>query len=152
MANRNKAAGTRHESWLVKQLRAAGHVAKRLPEGGSLDEGDVEADLFGVPVVLEAKARQTLNVQATLGHARAKASGRIVIVAWRRLVPVEGKRVRQPVAGERVVASLSLADLLDLLAQAHAAGVAASACGESSYGPDCPVTEAGDTGAEGQAA
>lgn len=120
--NRNKANGTKHESWLVKMLRARNYEARRLAEGGTADEGDVEAWLPTGRWVLEAKARTALNVQETLGQARAKANAHApegvtipVAVVWKRLVRVPGLQVRQPVAGERVVVTLSLADFLDLL-------------------------------------
>jgi hypothetical protein len=116
----SKKQGTAHESWLVKRLRDAGFWARRLPEEGTKDEGDVEAVIDGTRWVMEAKARQQLNVQETLGKARAKArvaSGQDVPVAvvWKRLVPVAGKKVRQPVAGERTVVILSWNDFVSLL-------------------------------------
>ena len=125
-----KAQGTRHESFLVTELRAAGYEAKRLAEGGSGDEGDVEATLHGTRWVFEAKARQTLNVQATLGKARLKAAGHPVAVVWKRLVPVAGRQIRQPVAGERVVVSLSLQDFFDALQRAYDAGSMRGTTGE----------------------
>ena len=129
--SRQKAQGTRHESWLVTALRAAGFAARRLAEGGSADEGDVEVTVHGTRWVLEAKARQSLNVQATLGRSRSKAAAVAgvpvpVAVVWKRLVAVAGYKIRQPVGGERVVVSMSLDDWLASLADAHAAGVLAS--------------------------
>lgn len=115
-----KKQGTAHESWLVKSLKARGHWARRLAEGGTQDEGDVEADIHGERWVIEAKARQSLNVQHTLGRTRAKAEAAVggpvpVAVVWKRLVPVLGKKVRQPVAGERVVVILSWDDFCRLV-------------------------------------
>lgn len=117
---KQKAQGTKHESWLTDQLKQAGYTAKRLAEGGSLDEGDIEVFLNGKRWVLEAKARQTLNVQATLGDARRKANASSgdpvpVAVVWKRLVKVPGLKVRQPVNGERVIIALSLDDFINLL-------------------------------------
>lgn len=111
-----KKQGTAHESWLVNQLTDRGIKASRLPEGGALDEGDVEAYILGKRWVFEAKARTNLNVQQTLGKARAKAGGLTpVAVVWKRLVKVAGFTNRQPIEGERVVVSLSLEDFLNII-------------------------------------
>lgn len=110
-----KAQGTTHESWIVKELGAAGIEARRLAEGGADDEGDVEAQIHGDRWILEGKARQTLNIQATLGKARRKANGLRVGVVWKRLVKVAGYQNRQPVAGERVVVILGWDDFLFLV-------------------------------------
>lgn len=111
-----KAQGTRHESWIVKELDAIGITARRLAEGGSEDEGDVEATINGTRWVLEGKARQNLNVQKTLGKARKKAGGDVpVAVIWKRLVKVAGYQNRQPVEGERVTVTLSMDDFIRLI-------------------------------------
>jgi hypothetical protein len=110
-----KAQGTTHESWIVKALEAAGITARRLAEGGADDEGDVEAGINGERWILEGKARQTLNVQATLGKARRKAGGLRVAVVWKRLVKVAGYQNRQPVEGERIVVILSWDDFMSLV-------------------------------------
>lgn len=103
MVNKPKAQGTTHESWIVKSLTAVGILSRRLAEGGSGDEGDVEALIAGSRWVLEGKSRQTLNVQKTLGKARKKAPEAIVAVIWKRLVKIVGQKNRGPVEGERVV-------------------------------------------------
>lgn len=114
--SKQKQQGTNHESWIVKALNAVSIKAKRLAEGGSADEGDVEAFIGGNRWVLEGKARQTLNVQATLGKARRKAGGNTpVAVVWKRLVRVKGYTNRQPVEGERVVVVLSWDDFVSLV-------------------------------------
>jgi hypothetical protein len=110
-----KAQGTTHESWIVNQFTAQGFNAKRLAEGGSYDEGDVEVFINDTRWVIEAKARQTLNVQQTLGKARKKANGSPVAVVWKRLVKVKGMINRQPVEGERVTVTLSWEDFLSLI-------------------------------------
>jgi hypothetical protein len=110
-----KAQGTTHESWIVKALEACGITARRLAEGGADDEGDVEAGINGERWILEGKARQTLNVQATLGKARRKAGGLKVAVVWKRLVKVAGYQNRQPVEGERIVVILSWDDFMSLV-------------------------------------
>lgn len=118
--SKQKAQGTRHESWLVTKLREAGHAARRLAEGGTRDEGDVEVSIEGTRWVMEAKARSNLNVQKTLGAARAKAEAAAgkpvpVAVVWKRLVKVRGLQVRQPVSGERVVVCMSMEDFISLI-------------------------------------
>jgi hypothetical protein len=112
--NKNKAQGTAFETWVKRSLESIGIKARRLPEGGSYDEGDVEAHIDG-RWVLECKATSSLNVQATLGKARRKAGGEPVILVWKRLVRVDGKKVRQPVAGERVVVTLGWNDFVRLI-------------------------------------
>lgn len=110
-----KAQGTTHESWIVKAFAAAGITARRLAEGGADDEGDVEAGINGERWILEGKARQTLNVQATLGKARRKAGGARVAVVWKRLVKVAGYQNRQPVEGERIVVVIGWDDFMSLV-------------------------------------
>jgi hypothetical protein len=127
-----KAQGTTHESWIVKALTALGLTARRLAEGGSDDEGDVEAFITGRRWVLEGKARQTLNVQATLGKARKKAGGNTpVAVVWKRLVRVPGYKNRQPVEGERVVVVLSWDDFVSLVTNAASSDHTVCATGDT---------------------
>jgi hypothetical protein len=117
--SKQKAQGTSHESWIVNELMAAGLKSRRLAEGGSDDEGDVETTITGSRWVLEGKARQTLNVQQTLGKARRKAGGNTpVAVVWKRLVKVAGYTNRQPVEGERVVVILGWDDFVRLVTNA----------------------------------
>jgi hypothetical protein len=119
--SKQKKQGTTHESWIVNELRSNEYEARRIAEGGSQDEGDVEAILAGEKWVLEGKARSNLNVQEALGKARAKATsanGGVpvpVAVVWKRLVRVPGLQVRQPVEGERVVVILGWDDYVALL-------------------------------------
>jgi hypothetical protein len=119
MTNKPKQQGTRHESWIVDELSAVDIEARRIAEGGAADEGDVETFLMGERWVIEGKARQTLNVQATLGKARRKAGGGRVAVVWKRLVKVSGMKNRQPVEGERVVVVLSWDDFVFLVRNAR---------------------------------
>ena len=122
--SRQKKQGTTHESWIVNELHTNEHPANRIAEGGSNDEGDVEATLAGEKWVLEGKARSNLNVQQALGKARAKASAANggepvpVAVVWKRLVRVPGLQVRQPVEGERVVVILGWDDYITLINKA----------------------------------
>ena len=118
--SKQKAQGTRHESWLVNRLKESGHKAKRLAEGGTRDEGDVEVFLHSGRWVMEAKARSSLNIQRILAAARAKAEAAAgepvpVAVVWKRLVRVKGLQVRQPIAGERVVVCISMDDFILLI-------------------------------------
>jgi hypothetical protein len=115
-----KAQGTRHESWIVNELANINLTARRLAEGGSADEGDVEATIGGTRWVLEGKARQNLNVQKTLGKARKKAGGSTpVAVVWKRLVKVTGYANRQPVEGERITVTISWDDFLRLVKESN---------------------------------
>lgn len=117
--SKNKQQGTAFETWTRKALNALNIRARRLAEGGSYDEGDVEAHLDGQNRwVIECKARSSLNVQQVLGKARRKAGGAPVILVWKRLVRVPGKQVRQPVDGERIVVCLSWEDFVRLLTNA----------------------------------
>lgn len=121
--SKNKAQGTRFETWTRKALNALGIKARRLAEGGAYDEGDVEAHLDGqTRWVIECKARGSLNVQQVLSKARRKAGGAPVILVWKRLVRVPGKQVRQPVDGERIVVCLSWEDFVRLLTNAAPTG------------------------------
>lgn len=123
MANKPKQQGTAYESAVVKRLTSWGHTARRLAEGGSLDEGDIEATVHGVRVVVEAKARQVLSVQDVLAKTRGKAGrGSVPVLAWKRLVPVAGSSRRRPVAGEAEVWVLAPEDLRALLDAAYQAG------------------------------
>lgn len=119
--SKNKQQGTAFETWTRKALNALGITARRLAEGGSYDEGDVEAHL-GERWVIECKARAALNVQETLGKARRKAGGAPVILVWKRLVRSAGKQVRQPVEGERIVVVLGWEDFVRLLTNAAPSG------------------------------
>lgn len=110
-----KAQGTNHESWIVNEFKKIGLSARRIAEGGSSDEGDVEVTIQGQRWILEGKARQNLNVQKTLGKARKKAKGLPVAVVWKRLVKVAGYTNRQPVENERIVVILSWEDFLTVI-------------------------------------
>jgi hypothetical protein len=122
--SKQKKQGTTHESWIVNELTSHQHPANRIAEGGSQDEGDVEATIAGEQWVLEGKARSNLNIQEALGKARSKASAANggqqipVAVVWKRLVRVPGLQVRQPVEGERVVVILGWDDYLSLVNKA----------------------------------
>lgn len=114
--NKNKKQGTAFETWTRKALNALNIKARRIAEGGAYDEGDVEAH-FGPDDrwVIECKSQSALNIQKTLAKARRKAGGAPVILVWKRLVRVPGKKVRQPVDGERIVVVLSWDDFVRIL-------------------------------------
>jgi hypothetical protein len=133
--SKQKQQGTSHESWIVKALQALGINARRLAEGGSADEGDVETFIGGERWVLEGKARQTLNVQQTLGKARKKAVDARVAVIWKRLVRVPGYSVRQPVEGERIVVVMSWLDFESLATKVEKAGACVCACEPTDNNP-----------------
>ena len=113
---RPKDQGTALETATVKAARAAGRVARRLAEGGSGDEGDVEIyDAAGDRWVVECKARAAMSLHPALAKAQRKAPDARVAVLWKRLVKVDGKARRVP-AGPALVA-MPLTDYLDLLAR-----------------------------------
>lgn len=112
--NKNKKQGTAFETWVKRALENIGITARRLAEGGTYDEGDVEAHL-DKRWVIECKATSNLNIQAVLGKARRKAGGEPVLLVWKRLVRVAGKKTRQPVAGERIVVIIGWDDFVKLI-------------------------------------
>ena len=69
MVNKPKIQGTAFETLTVNKLNEYGFKARRLAEGGSKDEGDIECEvpfshILPYPrVVLEAKHRANLNVE-----------------------------------------------------------------------------------------
>jgi hypothetical protein len=120
--SKQKAQGTAFETWTRKALNALQIEARRLAEGGSYDEGDVETRLNDERWVIECKATSSLNIQKVLGKARRKANGHPVILVWKRLVKVRGLKVRQPVEGERIVVVLGWDDFVRLLTNAAPSG------------------------------
>lgn len=120
--SKNKAQGTAFETWTRKALNSLGIQAKRIAEGGSYDEGDVETHLNNQRWVIECKATSNLNVQKILGKARRKAKGFPVILVWKRLVKVRGLQTRQPVEGERIVVIVGWDDFVKLLTNAAPSG------------------------------
>ena len=120
MPHRPKAQGTALESALVASARAVGLVARRLAEGGSTDEGDVEIhDAAGDRWVVECKARAALSLHPALAKAQRKCPDARVAVLWKRLLRVEGQK-RRVAAGPPLVA-MPLTDYLDLLRRAGVA-------------------------------
>lgn len=120
--NKNKKQGTAFETWTRKALNALGIRARRLAEGGQYDEGDVETWVTSDRWVIECKAQSSLNVQKILAKARRKAGGDPVILVWKRLVRVQGKKIRQPVDGERIVVVLGWDDFVRLITHDAPAG------------------------------
>ena len=84
--SRQRAQGTRLESAFVSMLRAVGTPARRLAEGGTADEGDVEGWLpDGTRIVYECKSVERLPraPHLLLADARRKAKGTAAVV-WKR--------------------------------------------------------------------
>ena len=107
MVNKPKIQGTAFETLTVNKLNDYGFKAKRLAEGGSKDEGDIECEvpftsILPYPrVILEAKHRANLNVHQTLAKSKEKAGGD-VILAWKKTKRKNNSKVRVA-DGERVV-------------------------------------------------
>ena len=107
MVNKPKIQGTAFETLTVNKLNDYGFKARRLAEGGSKDEGDIECEVPFVGilpyprVVLEAKHRANLNVHQTLAKSKEKAGGD-VILAWKKTKRKNNSKVRVA-DGERVV-------------------------------------------------
>lgn len=112
MKTRPKAIGTSFETEVVRAAQSRGLQARRLAEGGSGDEGDVEILYGDRRVVIECKSCINLNVTKTLAASRRKAG--IAALAWRKLVRKDGMTRRVPDGESRVVIQ-SLGDYLDLL-------------------------------------
>lgn len=108
MVNKPKIQGTAFETLTVNKLNDYGFKAKRLAEGGSKDEGDIECEvpftsILPYPrVILEAKHRANLNVHQTLAKAKDKAGDSDVILAWKKTKRKNNSKVRVA-DGERVV-------------------------------------------------
>ncbi len=108
MVNKPKIQGTAFETLTVNKLNDYGFKAKRLAEGGSKDEGDIECEvpftsILPYPrVILEAKHRANLNVHQTLAKAKEKAGDLDVILAWKKTKRKNNSKVRVA-DGERTV-------------------------------------------------
>lgn len=95
-----KAQGTNWETRVKGRIKAAGFEARRLAEGGSYDEGDVEFfDAEGHRYVIECKATANLNVTKALHKAKRKTPTAIVALAWKRLTR-KGDNMRRSPDGE----------------------------------------------------
>ena len=108
MVNKPKIQGTAFETLTVNKLNEYGFKARRLAEGGSKDEGDIECEVPFVGilpyprVILEAKHRANLNVHQTLAKAKEKAGDSDVILAWKKTKRKNNSKVRVA-DGERTV-------------------------------------------------
>jgi hypothetical protein len=121
VVNKPKIQGTKFETWLVNKFNSWGdrYKAERLAEGGIKDIGDVKLKLKNglIPFkdfVIEAKARQNLNVHQTLAKSKKKAGNYPVILAWKKLIKQEGNS-RRTSDGESVVYIIDEETLKDLL-------------------------------------
>jgi len=109
VVNKPKKQGTTFETAQVHKLNSYNehHKARRLAEGGSKDEGDIEfyrVD-FMLPNerwIMEAKNRQAFNLHRGLQIAKSKAGKNPVVIAWKKLKKVEGSK-RRVADGESVV-------------------------------------------------
>jgi hypothetical protein len=112
MVNRPKMQGTAFESWMVKWLNAIDELsstARRIAEGGSNDEGDVEwEDHAGYNWIGECKATQTLNVTRVLGKARKKSKADHTVLFWKRLTKKKGDQLKRTPDGEPIVVVMAL--------------------------------------------
>lgn len=113
--SRQKKQGTDFETAVVTLARTVGLTARRIAEGGSADEGDVEVhDRNGRRWVVECKAREALSLHPAFARAAAKVpAGDGHALAWKRLVKVPG-RTRRVAAGPALVA-LTVPEFLLLL-------------------------------------
>ena len=107
LVNRPKIQGTAEETWNARFYGGSSVLsARRIAEGGALDEGDVEVIVGHHRVIIESKARANLNLHQTLNKAISKANtvpgtarskrdtihGYGVAVAHKKLVDKGGKR------------------------------------------------------------
>lgn len=115
MKSRPKDLGTAFETWLVNNFKRIGLFSRRLPEGGSLDLGDLEVVLDnGMTFIVEAKAREVLNVTREMEKARVKSGDGVnTILIWKRLTKEKGKKRRTP-DGQKIVCVIGI-DTLELL-------------------------------------
>jgi hypothetical protein len=110
--NKPKKQGTEWESEIVRRAKEAGFDARRLAEGGSTDEGDVElVSGGGGRMVVEAKHRSNLNVHKELLKAEGKTKYPTVIF-WKRLGRKDGN-TRRTADGPPVVV-MSMETFFDL--------------------------------------
>lgn len=108
--------GTRYETSIVNRLNKHYQkreldselvVAKRIAEGGIADLGDVELELYRLghlPLVIEAKHRQALNLHQTVAKANRKAGLSRSVVFWKKLTRKAGAERRTPDGVAEVVA------------------------------------------------
>jgi len=117
--SKSKQQGTAFESWLGKWLDKVTDIsdARRIAEGGSKDEGDVEFyDFTGQRWLVECKATQTLNATRVLSKARLKSpEPRHTVLLWKRLTKLKsGQKNRRP-DGEPVVVVMGLDTFHELM-------------------------------------
>lgn len=118
--SKEKRQGTAWETELVKRAKAAGLDSRRLAEGGSDDEGDLEVIAGDLRVVVEGKARAALGAHAALAKAEAKAGDEHAVVAWKRLVRRDGSN-RRTTTGVRDLVLVPTDLFFELLARAGSA-------------------------------
>lgn len=110
-----KTQGTRFETWLVNQANTYPNLtARRLPEGGVHDQGDIEITNQTGTHIVEAKHRQALNPHLTLHNTIRKAASNTAALAWKRTIRKPGNTNRTP-TGEPTIICITLDRYLQLL-------------------------------------
>jgi len=95
-SSKYKAQGTRYENFWVRVFQSAGLWARRIPEGGRRDEGDVEVyNATGtVRFVVESKAREVLDAHDAMEKAVTKAGTWKTALGWTRFRRPKGGQKR----------------------------------------------------------
>lgn len=118
--SKQKAQGTGFSYWLRRKLVASALPTKALPEGGPLDEADLETMVYDTNpannyfrrVVIEARARQNMSVHVAMAKAigkeerAAKREDRppdAVWLVWKRFAPIRPGEVRRRALGPPLV-------------------------------------------------
>lgn len=105
--------GTRYETSIVNRLNewsckvSRPFFAQRIAEGGIADRGDIDLDLGAddrLPLVIEAKHRQALNLHQTVAKANRKAGLSRSVVFWKKLTRKAGAERRTADGVAEVVA------------------------------------------------
>ena len=109
-----KAQGTRWETEIVNRLNTHHINARRLPEGGTRDEGDIEFWRDGQRWIVEAKHRERLQPHRALHAAKTKAGDATTIIAWKRTVKKKGND-RRSADGEPEIIAMDMDTFLYLL-------------------------------------
>jgi hypothetical protein len=80
--SRQRAKGTKRETWLVKLLREYGFDASR--SANNTPSKDVDASVHGLAFAIEVKDRQNLALHATLAEVANRHPDQIPVVLWHR--------------------------------------------------------------------
>lgn len=104
--SKSKRQGTAFERATITDAQEAGLDAERLPEGGSLDLGDVRINL-GQPFYLECKARERLSVHVELDKSIDKSGTERTALVWKRLQKANPKDKRRRAVGVGTLAVIT---------------------------------------------